>query len=291
MKQNTIRNVVIFSLIGNIILTAIKLTFGLLGNSNSLVSDGFNSLSDIFVSILILVVLKVSNKTPDKNHPYGHEKYEGVMYLFLSFIILLTGGFLLKSGISNLLKYFNDNMVIIKPESYTMIVAVVALVIKFVLFVVTNKTANKYNSSSLKGDTKNHLYDMLSTSVSLLSIILTQFGLLYFEPIATIIISIFILYSVYEMIKEAVSFLVDEAPKKEKVRAIHQTILNCAGVIKIDDLKTRKHMNHIYVDVEIAVDRNLSLLEAHKIAEDVHLEVEKEFDALHCMVHVNPYKS
>ena len=291
MKQNTIRNVVIFSLIGNIILTAIKLTFGLLGNSNSLVSDGFNSLSDIFVSILILVVLKVSNKTPDKNHPYGHEKYEGVMYLFLSFIILLTGGFLLKSGISNLLKYFNDNMVIIKPESYTMIVAVVALVIKFVLFVVTNKTANKYNSSSLKGDTKNHLYDMLSTSVSLLSIILTQFGLLYFEPIATIIISIFILYSVYEMIKEAVSFLVDEAPKKEKVRAIHQTILNCPGVIKIDDLKTRKHMNHIYVDVEIAVDRNLSLLEAHKIAEDVHLEVEKEFDALHCMVHVNPYKS
>ena len=291
MKQNTIRNVIIFSLIGNIILTAIKLTFGLLGNSNSLVSDGFNSLSDIFVSILILVVLKVSNKTPDKNHPYGHEKYEGVMYLFLSFIILLTGGFLLKSGISNLLKYFNDNMVIIKPESYTMIVAVVALVIKFVLFVVTNKTANKYNSSSLKGDTKNHLYDMLSTSVSLLSIILTQFGLLYFEPIATIIISIFILYSVYEMIKEAVSFLVDEAPKKEKVRAIHQTILNCAGVIKIDDLKTRKHMNHIYVDVEIAVDRNLSLLEAHKIAEDVHLEVEKEFDALHCMVHVNPYKS
>lgn len=291
MKQNTIRNVVIFSLIGNIILTAIKLTFGLLGNSNSLVSDGFNSLSDIFVSILILVVLKVSNKTPDKNHPYGHEKYEGVMYLFLSFIILLTGGFLFKSGISNLLKYFNDNTVIIKPESYTMIVAVVALVIKFVLFVVTNKTANKYNSSSLKGDTKNHLYDMLSTSVSLLSIILAQFGLLYFEPIATIIISIFILYSVYEMIKEAVSFLVDEAPKKEKVRAIHQTILNCAGVIKIDDLKTRKHMNHIYVDVEIAVDRNLSLLEAHKIAEDVHLEVEKEFDALHCMVHVNPYKS
>lgn len=132
---------------------------------------------------------------------------------------------------------------------------------------------------------------MLSTSVSLLSIILAQFGLLYFEPIATIIISIFILYSVYEMIKEAVSFLVDEAPKKEKVRAINQTILNCAGVIKIDDLKTRKHMNHIYVDVEIAVDRNLSLLEAHKIAEDVHLEVEKEFDALHCMVHVNPYKS
>lgn len=291
MKQNTIRNVVILSLIGNIILTTIKLTFGFLGNSSSLVSDGFNSLSDIFVSILILIVLKVSNKTPDKNHPYGHEKYEGVMYLFLSFIIILTGGLLLRSGVSSLFTYFNDKTTIIKPEGYTIIIAITALIIKFVLFVVTNNTAKKYNSSSLKGDTKNHLYDMLATSISLLSIVLAQINLLYFEAIGTILISIFILYSGYLMIKEAISFLVDEAPKKETVRAIHETILNCAGVIKIDDLKTRKHMNHIYVDVEIAVDRNLSLLEAHKIAEDVHLAVEKEFDALHCMVHVNPYKS
>lgn len=290
MNKNTIRNVVIFSLIGNIILTTIKLTFGLIGKSSSLVSDGFNSLSDIFVSILILIVLKVSNKTPDKNHPYGHEKYEGVMYLFLSFIILVTGGLLLYTGVSNLYKYFNDNKLVIKPEGYTMIVAFLALIIKFLLFAITNITAEKYNSSSLKGDTKNHLYDMLSTAISLISIILAQFGLVYFEPIATIIISIFILHSGFIMIKEAISFLVDEAPKKETVKAIHQTILNCPGVIKIDDLKSRKHMNHIYVDVEISVDRNLSLLEAHKIAEDVHLEVEKKFDALHCMVHVNPHK-
>lgn len=287
-KESFIFKIVIISLIGNIVLTLIKLLFGYLGSSVSLVSDGYNSLVDILVSILILITLKVANKVPDKNHPYGHEKYEGVMYLILSMFVIATSCFILYQGIYNLVLYFKGSQ-LIKPENYTIWIAIIALVIKFILYYINNKTAKKFNSSSLKADSKNHLFDILATSVSLISLILTGFNILYFEPIATIIISLFIGFAGFEMIVEAISFLVDESPKKEVMKELRQTIISCTGVIAIDDLKARKHMNHFYVDVEIAVDANLSLLDAHKIAEDVHDKVEDKFKAIHCMVHVNPY--
>lgn len=285
----SVRRIAIITLVLNIFLTIMKLSFGFLGSSESLVSDGFNSLVDVLVSILLIFVLKLSNKKPDKDHPYGHEKYEGVMYLFLSFLILLTGLVLITTGSISLIKYFNNTKIIKTPELYTSFVAIFALIIKLFLFIINHYFGIKYESSSLKGDSKNHLVDILATFVSLLAIIFARFGFLYFEAIGTIVISIFVLYTGIKMIKEAISFLVDEAPKKEVVKMIRDLILKQEGVIKIDDLKVRKHMNHLYVDVEIAVLNNLTLEKAHSIAEKVHDVVELKFNALHCMVHVNPY--
>lgn len=288
MKELKLKNVVVISLIGNIFLTTIKLLFGYLGNSISLIGDGYNSFIDIFVSILILITLKVATKTPDKNHPYGHEKYEGVMYLILSMFIMITGGIIFYQGVVSLFNYFNGTN-LVRPKSYTIWVGVIALTVKGLLFYLNYYNAKKYQSSSLKADSKNHLVDILATTISLISLIFASFNILFFEPIATIIISFFIIYTGVTMIIEAISFLVDEAPKKEVMKEIRKAILNCRGVIKIDDLKVRKHMNHFYVDVEIAVDSKLSLLAAHKIAENVHDEIEAKFEAIHCMVHVNPY--
>lgn len=288
MKKSSLYKIVTVSLIGNIILTTIKLLFGFLGNSVSLTSDGYNSLIDIVVSVLILITLKVSNKTPDKNHPYGHEKYEGVMYLILSLFIIITGGIIFYQGTISLIGYFKGTT-LVKPENYTIWIAVIALTIKVLLFYLNHYNAKKYESSSLKADAKNHLVDILATSTSLISLVFASFNILYFEPIATIIISVFIFYTGFEMIVEAISFLVDEAPKKSVMEDLKATILNCEGVLRIDDLKARKHMSHFYVDVEIAVDAKLSLIKAHKIAENVHDIVEKQFKAIHCMVHVNPY--
>ena len=84
MRINILRRVVLISLIGNIVLTLIKLIFGYLGSSESLFSDGVNSFVDIFISLMLLMVIRVTAKEPDENHPYGHEKFEGILYLFLS---------------------------------------------------------------------------------------------------------------------------------------------------------------------------------------------------------------
>lgn len=290
MVIKKVKQIAGITLILNIGLVVMKLSAGIIGTSESLISDGINSLSDVLVSILLIVVLNISAKEPDKDHPYGHEKFEGVMYLFLSFIILLTSMSLISFGIVNLVKHFKNPLITKMPELFTLYIVIIALSIKCILFYINNYFGKKYDSSSLIGDSKNHLVDILATSVSLISIFLARNGFLYFEAIATIIIALFILYTGITMVKEAISFLVDEAPSKEVVSNIRKTILLQKDVMFIDDLKVRKHMNHLYVDVEIAVDRSLSLEEAHNIAEIVHDIVELKFNVLHCMVHVNPSK-
>lgn len=290
--KNTIKQVVIISLILNIVLALIKLLFGYLGNTSSLMSDGYNSLSDVFVSMMILITLKISHKSPDENHPYGHEKFEGLMYFILGLVLLLTALFIGFNGTKDLINHFVNDKPYLIPKPYTIYVAIIAIAIKLFLSYITLKTSKKYESPSLKADSINHLADVFATLASLVGIILSRFNMVYFDYIASIVIAVIILISSIEVLKEAVSFLVDASAEKEVVKNISTTIKKTQGVIKIDDLKVRKHMKHYYVDVEISVDELLSLKEAHQIAENVHHLIEDTYPhVLHCMVHVNPGKT
>ncbi|HBT59822.1 MAG TPA: cation transporter [Acholeplasmataceae bacterium] len=287
--KNKINTVIWISLIINVLLSVLKLYYGFKGNAGSLKSDGFNSLSDVFVSIMILITLKIAHKKPDENHPYGHEKFEGLMYFLLGLVLVLTAFSIGANGISELYDYFIHKRVFIKPSTSTIYVAVIAILLKLLLSYLTITASKKYKAPALKADSVNHLTDVFATTASLIGITLAQFNLIYFDSIASILIALLILLSSVEILKEAISFLVDASAEKEVVSNINKTIKTVLGVIRVDDLKVRKHMKHYYVDVEICVDERLSLKEAHDIAENVHDTIEETYlDVLHCMVHVNP---
>lgn len=287
MKKN-INRVIIISLVLNIVLTLSKLIFGYLGQSHSLVSDGYNSLSDVFVSIFLLIFMKIAHKEPDDNHPYGHEKYEALVYFMLGLALIITGLLIGYNGFIGLISYFKNYLLFEKPSAFTMLIAGFAIIIKLFLFMINKKASLKYDSASLKADSLNHLFDIFSTAASLISIGLSQLGFLYFEYIASILIGIIIMKSSIPIIKEAISFLVDESPDITIIKQIKKTASNVKGVLRIDDIKVRMHMNKYYVDMEIAVNKDLTLEKAHDIAENVHDIVENKFNVLHCMVHVNP---
>lgn len=289
MKKN-IKRILILSLTLNVILTLIKLVFGYLFQTSSLISDGYNSFSDVFVSIILLVFTKVSLKEPDKNHPYGHEKFEAIVYLVLGLILVFTSLFIAFYAIIDLIDYYNQPDTHLIPNFYSIYVAIVALTLKIILFMIVHFGAKRYKSYSLKADSINHLFDILSTSIALISIILSQFGLLYLEYIASIIIAFIILKTAISMLKDAIPFLVDQAPSGDVIKTIKKTVLAVDGVINIDDIKVRMHMTKLYVDIEIACLAHLTLKEAHTISEKVHDAVEHNHKVIHCMVHVNPYK-
>lgn len=286
--KKTIQNVIIVSLLLNVLLMLSKLLFGYLGSSSSLISDGYNSLSDVFVSIVLVIFLKISHKEPDDNHPYGHEKYEALVYFILGLILILTAFFIGYGGILGLIRYIDDKTSFVKPSTYTMIIAGIAIIIKMFLFIINHRISKKFKVASLKADALNHLFDIFATSASLASIGLAQMGLLYFEYIASIIIALIIIQSSVPILREATAFLVDESPDPVVVETIKATAMNVGGVVRVDDIKVRMHMNQLYVDMEIAVDSNLNLKKAHAIAEHVHDTIEQAFDVIHCMVHVNP---
>lgn len=284
----TIRRIVVVSLLANILLTILKLTFGYIGKSHALVSDGFNSFSDILVSIVMLFALKVSQKKPDFDHPYGHEKFEGIITLFLSLVVAGTAIYIMFEGVVGLTNYLTGN-VLTNPDLVTIYVAVLSLIIKVLVTIMNYIGYKKFRSVGLKADYMNHLTDILSIFLVLLAVVLAQFQLVYIDYIAGIVIGIIIFITAFRLLRDALSYLVDQAPDKEIYDAIYNEIQSVSGVIRIDDLKIRKHVIKLYVDCEITVDGKLSLKNAHEIAEKVHDHIEHQFqDVLHIMVHVNP---
>ncbi|MBU1142801.1 MAG: cation diffusion facilitator family transporter, partial [Firmicutes bacterium] len=132
-SRKEILNAITFGLMVNIFLAALKLSFGFWGNAQALVSDGMNSLSDVFISIMILAVLKLATKKPDHDHPYGHEKYEGLLYFLLGIIFFITAIYIGVTAISSIVSYIN-NPDVAAPHILTVIISFVSLVVKIILF-------------------------------------------------------------------------------------------------------------------------------------------------------------
>lgn len=285
-ESKKILTVFYISLITNIILTLLKLGFGFMYNSNALVSDGYNSLTDILVSLGLILTMKIATKAPDFDHPYGHQKYEGVTFLLLGILIGFTGLFIGFDGLTTLITG-NHNT----PTFEAVIVASVVLVLKLIIAIINVKAAKKYNAPTLKADAVNHISDAVVTSLVLISVLLFNLMHIYIEHIVSIVIGLFVVKTSITLIKEGLSYLVDEVPSAEYFQEIKKEILAIPGVIQIDELKMRKHVNYIYIDTEIGVQENLSLKAAHDISENVHDHIENKFkDVLHIMIHVNPVK-
>lgn len=290
-SRTHVLNAIRMGLTTNIILTLIKVISGILGSSQALVSDGLNSFSDVFISIMLLIVLKLATKKPDHDHPYGHEKYEGLAYFVLGIIFILTASYIFVQAVLSIIHFIDHPDTISAPHALTVIVAFIALIIKFFLYRFFKKTGQIYDLPTIKADAKNHLLDVWATLISLIGLVIAQFDLVIFDYIASIMIGIFILRLGLQIFFESISYLVDQAPSDEEVKDIKSLIISVKGVLTIDDIKIRKHMTQKYVDVEIGVTATLSLQEAHQIAENVHHLVEKKFpEVIHCMVHVNPSK-
>ena len=278
----------IISIIGNIFLSLFKLISGIIGHSIAMVSDAVHSISDVFSTIVVMIGIKISNKDIDENHPYGHERFECVASLILSFMLFYVGITIGYKGISNIITGNYKNIEI--PTLLPLIAAIISIIIKFFMFIYTKICAIKINSNALLADSYHHLSDSLSSIGSLLGIILAISGYPIFDSIASIIICIFIIKISVDIFKDTIDQVVDKACNKELIDEFKEEILNNKKVKNIDLLKTRIFGNKIYIDVEIAVDNKLSLIEAHDIAENIHDNLENKYkDLKHCMIHVNPY--
>lgn len=289
-SKKHILNAIKIGLIVNILLAGLKLSFGIIGNAQALFSDGLNSLSDVLISVMLLIFMKIATQKPDDDHPYGHEKYEGLAYFALGIIFFIIALFIGFQAFQAIIDIISNDTSVIKPSFITVIISSIALVVKISLFLYLRKISRKVDSPTIKADAKNHFIDAWATLASVIGLGLAQFDLIIFDAIASLIIGLFILRLGIEIIKDAMSYLTDMSPSEEEIKQIEDLIISIAGVIKVDDLKVRRHMNKRYVDVEIAVDGELSLKKAHNIAETVHHRVEIRFpDVIHCMVHVNPY--
>ena len=273
------------TIIGNAFLSAIKIIIGILSTSSAMIADGMHSFSDVISTIGVIIGLKLSSKEVDKEHPYGHERIESLSSLFLSIMLFLVAIGIGYSGIQNIITK-NYNV----PGIMAIVAAVISIISKEYMYFYTIKYAKQIDSASLKADAWHYRSDSLSSIGALIGIIGARCGYPILDPFVAIIICIIIIKVAYDICKQSISQLIDEAGSEEEIEEITLRILEVVGVIKIDSLKTRQYASKLYVDVDIAVKSNINVEEAHDIAKKVHDYIEENTKIKHCMVHVNPYE-
>ncbi len=285
MDKKVANKVSIITIIVNLALSAIKFVVGFIGNSQALVSDAVHSASDVVSTVAVMVGINMSAKKSDDDHPYGHERIECIFSIILAIMLFATG---IGIGISAV-KIIITGAEIEIPSRITLYIAGLSIVVKELMYHYTKRAAIKLDSSSMMADAWHHRSDALSSVGSLIGIGGALLGYKICEPIASIVICFFIAKAAYDIFMDAVNRLVDRACSDEEVEEIRNCIMEIEGVKRIDSLMTRRFGSKIYVDLEIAEDGNISLLEAHKIAEQVHDNIEEKIENVkHCMVHVNP---
>ena len=285
--QTAATRVSLVSMITNVILTLLKLAAGLLAHSGAMISDAVHSASDIFSGLIVLLGVKISTKEPDEQHPYGHERYECVAALLLSGILAVVGGAIGIGAVKDIISGKTAEI----PGLLALIAAVVSIAVKESLFWYTRGYAKKYRSTALHAEAWHQRSDALSSIGALIGIAGARMGVPVMEPIASLIIALFILRVAIRIFKEAIDQMVDHSCNEEAEEAFRTTALEQPGVMGVELLRTRMFGNRVYVDLEIAADPNLRLAAAHEIAEDVHDAIEKTFpEVKHIMVHVNPAK-
>ena len=272
-------------ILGNVLLAAFKLISGILGNSGAMISDAVHSLSDVFATLIAYVGVLMSKRPEDKEHPYGHERLECVASLILGIILAVTG---LGIGYTGIHKIIEPSELEV-PTLLPLIAAIVSIVVKEGMFWYTMYYAKKLDSSAFKADAWHHRSDAISSVGSFIGIGLAKIGYPIMDPIASIIICLCILKVSFDITKDALEKMLDTSCSKEFEDDVQNFIKQQQGVEGIDLFHTRQFGNKVYVELEISVDRNRTLVEAHEIAETVHKNLEEQFPSIkHVMIHVNP---
>lgn len=292
------------TIIVNVALSAVKLAAGILGRSGAMLSDAVHSLSDVLSTGIVMIGIRISHKAPDENHQYGHERFESVAAILLAVLLALTGGGIGWAGVERILASIGDAVgsaagaagaagsVGDVPGLVALLAAALSIIVKEGMYWYTRRAAKRIRSGALMADAWHHRSDALSSVGSFVGILGARLGLPVLDPVASVVICLFILKAAYDIFKDAIRKMTDEACDGETAARIRGVIGAQPGVLGVDRLKTRVFGNRLYVDVEIRADGSQTLEEAHAIAARVHDAIEDAFeDVKHCMVHVNPGKN
>ncbi|NCB73779.1 MAG: cation transporter [Clostridia bacterium] len=277
-------------IIGNLVLTTFKLLAGVLAHSGAMVSDAIHSASDVISTLVVLVSIKLAHKEADDKHPYGHERFECVASLLLSFILLIIGAGIGYAGIKKI--FFTDSAEILVPGVLALVAAGVSIVVKEGMYWYTIKASKKINSSVLKASAWDHRSDAFSSIGSFAGILGARIGFPKLDAVASVVICFFILKVAVDIFKDAIDKMIDRSCSDKFVDEVSEAIIKDDDIVRIDDIKTRLFGDRVYVDVEIAVDGSKVLSDAHQVAKKTHDMIEETFPQVkHCMVHINPSQS
>lgn len=286
------RKVTFIGLIINVLIALIKLIAGFIGKSSAMIADGIHSLSDFFSDIIVIAGLRLTDKPEDDCHNYGHGKVETLVTVFISFLLMVAGFYILKSGICKIVDVFNG-YTLIRPRWIAFFAAILSIVGKEGLYRYTIKAGRKINSSVLIANAWHHRSDSLSSIGTLIGIggaILLGNKWVILDPIASVIVSIFIFKVGYDIIKPALNELLECSLDNDEINQIKEILNRYSQVKTYHKLRTRRIGRKIAIDVHTLMDKELNIVTAHDIANNIEKDIRVLFGDISIInIHIEPY--
>ncbi len=279
----------IIGIVSNAILFVIKIVAGIIGGSITIIADAINNLSDAGSSVVTLVGFKLSSTPPDKDHPFGHARYEYVTGLLVSMMVLFLGIALLKSSIEKVI-----SPTPVEVSVFTYVVLSVSIVLKLVQMLVYTDFSKAISSNALKASAQDSRNDSLTTLAVLISTIIIDVCGDRINPkvsvdgIMGIAVSLFIIVSSVLLLKDAISPLLGEKPPKELVDKITAKILSYDGVIGVHDLVVHSYgANHCFVVAHVEVPADVDIVKSHDIIDNIEHDMWNDMH-VRLNIHMDP---
>ena len=280
-KYGTLSGVV--GIISNLILCTIKILAGMLSGSVSIMADGINNLSDAASSIVTLIGFKLSTKPADEDHPFGHERIEYISGMIVAFIIIIIGLSLLKSSIEKII-----NPTDVETNIYIYIILCISILLKLWQGIFNRKMGKKINSTALLATSQDSINDVISTVVVLIGIIITALTSFNIDGYLGILVSLFILKSGIDLVKETAKPLIGVAPTKEEIEEISNKILSYEGILGIHDLVFHSYgPNKKFITVHTEVDSSVNVMLSHDMIDNIERDFKRDLN-IDLVIHMDP---
>lgn len=283
---NRARRTILISLIGNVVLVFVKLITGILGSSFALVADAIESLGDVFSSFIIFLGLKVSDKPPDDDHPFGHGKVEPITSFIVVLFLIASAGFIAYQAIDNIQS--PQKM----PSPYTLFVLAGIVIYKELFYQFVIKKSKQTKSTSLKADAWHHRSDAITSLAAFIGIgmaLLLGEGYEYLDDYAALVASVIIIVNAYFVFRPALGELLDEQNHDELIDQVRFLSEQVPGVIDTEKCYIRKFGMRYVVDIHVRVAADLTVAEGHTIGHDVQDTLRENFPQIqHVFTHVEP---
>ncbi len=284
-RDQAMRNTSVVGAVVNLVLTVVKVIFGIIGQSHALIADGVHSLADLSTDLMVWFAAKYSNQPADKEHPYGHARIETAFTVALGVVLIITAIGIVFDSAQRLL----NPETLLQPTPIVLLIAAISILANEGLYQYTIRAAKQFNSGLLKANAWHHRSDAISSIVVLVGVAGSLMGLPYLDAFAAVGVALMIGHIGWTQAWSSLRELVDTGMEPKTAAALKRIIGNVEGVRGVHMLRSRRMGGMYLIDVHIVVDERLSVSEGHKISEYVRLKlIDSHEDISNALVHIDP---
>ncbi len=292
-REKEIVRITLWGSVVNVTLTALKFAAGILGCSAAMIADAVHSLSDLLTDFVVLLFVRISSRPADSDHPYGHGKYETLATVIVAVALLAVGGVLAAEGVQKILSAIHGEELVM-PGRIALWAALISIAAKEIIYLLTIRVSRRVQSSALEANAWHHRTDALSsvaTSIGIGGALLFGGKWAILDPIAAVLVSIFILVAAARLLHEALQDLLEKRLPEEVENEIRAMVAADSEMSEMHKLRTRRVGNVYSIEMHLRMDGNMPLAEAHRHSAMLEQRLRERFGQQTMItIHMEPLK-